>query len=1096
MAEGQRLTREEAVRTGRGEINDYTDAGIKTYKMYPSFLTGTVDSVNDSLSISRQTANKFDFKDNDRTEDTLRHILLGGLTETGEEDSIFGIKNFLGTGLGSKLAASMHDYREGYGQPRTAEEEIDVNNNKFGRALRAAYPDREEFIQNAIDISNSMYAGNEIESVADLKPMLSFGNLQPDTAVNVPEDSEYTYAEGGIMMAQKGKAPLPMQEATSAPQGGGPKAANPAAMAQGLAAPTGAKPKTGPTDPRDDAIKEVSAKLQAKQESPPSLSPALMQPPMPAQAPPINPMMQSSMEMASSQPVPEVPMMAKGGMPEDEDAKGLAVMIGLGAPSYEEAAEGNPPPGATKEEVADDQLVLLSEGELVVPANVVRYHGLGTYEGMRRDALMGLQGMEQNGQIEYVSGGKDKADKIDDNGGIVKAQAGTIALGTPSTQNTSNTPITPTAASQQYVRTPTTSGMMRQADTTPLVLDGKPYTPTTNLTNIYAPEQDYDAGGPEDCQEGYQYNYVTQKCEKIPDPVADPVVEQTQYRAPDVGDNDNNDQNPNNLGGGSAVFGGKNYSLGYESSSVSPGFKGIAGGLLDAVSGGLDQVVFTDRDTGRTATMSKSGYDKMKEDRNNPNTRAYIENLMDIQEGINKDYTNQKGFGAVGRKTGRPSGFLSSLANPNARQFDQNNAAKALAKDMNIEYTGQSLAEMAIMSNARSSSPEEIALAARVTPESNTSAVSSNTYLTPVDSLKNELIESVNSGEATRTDLSRMAEGEEYERRRLGPDGQPIPGNEGIVQVRQSSDPVQRRIEQQALREALYDLSYDDLGMSTNEQMEAVGLGTNQRNLSAKQVRQTKEQTSAEDMAARNAALASQGKNTIVTNGNTGRPVRTNSSYLTSGGGAKLDRATVIAIGDAMNKEVDKKEAAQKAASRAQETQQTTGDEGAGGGVTLSGVSDFSTTADPSITATSEKTGESVTSDYSDIPDQFTNQPTSGQGDTPGGGGGGKIVCTEMYRQTQLEDWTRTMKIWDTYQKKYLTPIHEVGYHWLFKPYVRGMKNSGILTTVGAFFAQKRTQHLKHVLTKGRAKDSLVGNVWCKIIHPIVYLVGKIVYKK
>ena len=124
------------------------------------------------------------------------------------------------------------------------------------------------------------------------------------------------------------------------------------------------------------------------------------------------------------------PMMAKGGM-KDDAPEGLAVMIGLGAPtpSYEEAAEGNPPPGATKEEVADDQLVLLSEGELVVPANVVRFHGLGTYEGMRREALMGLQQMENSGQIEYVSGGAEKADPIDDNGGIVKAQAGTTLMG-------------------------------------------------------------------------------------------------------------------------------------------------------------------------------------------------------------------------------------------------------------------------------------------------------------------------------------------------------------------------------------------------------------------------------------------------------------------------------------------------------------------------------------------------------------------------------------------------------------------------------------------------------------------------------------------
>ena len=101
-----------------------------------------------------------------------------------------------------------------------------------------------------------------------------------------------------------------------------------------------------------------------------------------------------------------------------------------------------------------------------------------------------------------------------------------------------------------------------------------------------------------------------------------------------------------------------------------------------------------------------------------------------------------------------------------------------------------------------------------------------------------------------------------------------------------------------------------------------------------------------------------------------------------------------------------------------------------------------------------------------------------------------------MYRQTQLDDWARTMKIWDIYQKKYLTPLHEIGYHWLFKPYVQGMRASRILTSLGAFLAQKRTEHLKYILTKGKSKDSLIGNIWCKIIHPIVYMVGKIVHKK
>jgi len=121
---------------------------------------------------------------------------------------------------------------------------------------------------------------------------------------------------------------------------------------------------------------------------------------------------------------------------------------------------------------------------------------------------------------------------------------------------------------------------------------------------------------------------------------------------------------------------------------------------------------------------------------------------------------------------------------------------------------------------------------------------------------------------------------------------------------------------------------------------------------------------------------------------------------------------------------------------------------------------------------------------------------SGGGGGNSGGGGGGKIVCTEMYRQTQLEDWARAMKIWDIYQKRYLTPLHEKGYHWLFRPYVEGMKKNNMMTRLGAYLAKERTQHLKHILTKGKAKDSFVGNIWCKIIHPIVYVAGKIKKQK
>ena len=128
--------------------------------------------------------------------------------------------------------------------------------------------------------------------------------------------------------------------------------------------------------------------------------------------------------------------------------------------------------------------------------------------------------------------------------------------------------------------------------------------------------------------------------------------------------------------------------------------------------------------------------------------------------------------------------------------------------------------------------------------------------------------------------------------------------------------------------------------------------------------------------------------------------------------------------------------------------------------------------------------------------EERTAQYDAPDDDTASSGESGKIVCTEMYRQTQLDDWAQAMKTWHIYQKKYLTPIHEVGYHSLFKPFVRGMKVNKALTNLGAYLAKERTKHLRHILTKGKSADSIVGNIFCKIIHPIVYLVGLAVHKK
>ncbi len=57
------------------------------------------------------------------------------------------------------------------------------------------------------------------------------------------------------------------------------------------------------------------------------------------------------------------------------------------------------PPGAMQEEVRDDIPAQLSEGEFVMPADVVRYIGLETLMKLRDKAKEGLKRMEEIGQM-------------------------------------------------------------------------------------------------------------------------------------------------------------------------------------------------------------------------------------------------------------------------------------------------------------------------------------------------------------------------------------------------------------------------------------------------------------------------------------------------------------------------------------------------------------------------------------------------------------------------------------------------------------------------------------------------------------------------
>ena len=92
---------------------------------------------------------------------------------------------------------------------------------------------------------------------------------------------------------------------------------------------------------------------------------------------------------------------AEGGMVEDEQMNKLMQEGGIADDGMSvELVTGNEiPPGSMASEVRDDIDVKLSEGEYVVPADVLRYYGVRFFEDLRAQAKQGMMEMESDGRI-------------------------------------------------------------------------------------------------------------------------------------------------------------------------------------------------------------------------------------------------------------------------------------------------------------------------------------------------------------------------------------------------------------------------------------------------------------------------------------------------------------------------------------------------------------------------------------------------------------------------------------------------------------------------------------------------------------------------
>ena len=81
------------------------------------------------------------------------------------------------------------------------------------------------------------------------------------------------------------------------------------------------------------------------------------------------------------------------------------------SPAKKDPISGNDiPKASTAEEVRDDIPARLSEGEFVLPADVVRYHGLEKLMNLRQEAKQGINTMDKMGQL----GNADEATMPDD----------------------------------------------------------------------------------------------------------------------------------------------------------------------------------------------------------------------------------------------------------------------------------------------------------------------------------------------------------------------------------------------------------------------------------------------------------------------------------------------------------------------------------------------------------------------------------------------------------------------------------------------------------------------------------------------------------
>ena len=189
--ESQKEEKPQAKAVAEGGFIDMQNGGkIDMQENIASFL-GVLDDANEASKNSRIYTEIHKPKDDDKTEDMVRHILGSGYMADNMIGSFaFDFDEEANRPFGElydkayKIVTGKDRFVPEYDKTIRKESSIDLNNNEYGRLLREKYPDKEEFTKQVFSIASAMAKGADPSefAIGDIQPQLSLGSRILDKA--------------------------------------------------------------------------------------------------------------------------------------------------------------------------------------------------------------------------------------------------------------------------------------------------------------------------------------------------------------------------------------------------------------------------------------------------------------------------------------------------------------------------------------------------------------------------------------------------------------------------------------------------------------------------------------------------------------------------------------------------------------------------------------------------------------------------------------------------------------------------------------------------------------------------------------------------